>query len=470
MIEGSSVLDEYDSVALSFQTEKNNLIINYLPHHVGDDGLQAIFNDCGEIVSVKVVRDKSTKKSLGFGFVKFADENSAIEAVRLKNGIMIDNKRLKVSLARPASDDIKNCKLYVTNLPNESSEASVGKLFERFGEIIECRVLNQQHTQPTGIPTSKDVAFVQFATRSQAERALEAMNGVSITAGRVLSIKFAESQQSVQKKKQKPIKPTDVTNNISKSDARNGQNLAVSHGGSSSSYGSESNQKKSREYHDYYSGGQVPDTHSAYYDGSNSSNRGSLPGGSLSSNSALSYVASSKYSTGGSGGGGMDHSQHTSWYSNQGPQPVQYVISQPYSFVYQSNPYSQMSVPLYASARVEHQPSFPAGPGSGPNGRNSNPNHAQHGHNHTMLPPARPSTSWLFLTNLPPYTDRQFIEKLLKSHGTVMTVNLTEEHDPTAPKRATVAMATPGEAQAVTKILNGVILGPDLAPVQVSPL
>ena len=85
----------------------------------------------GPIVTAKVVRDKTTKKSLGYGFVKFQREEDADIAIRSKNGLMIGHKKLKVSLARPPSEDIRNCKIYATNLTKTYTEESVHALFSQ---------------------------------------------------------------------------------------------------------------------------------------------------------------------------------------------------------------------------------------------------------------------------------------------------------------------------------------------------
>ena len=51
--------------------DKCNLIINYLPHSIDDAALLVLFSEYGEISMAKVVKDKASKKSLGYGFVKF---------------------------------------------------------------------------------------------------------------------------------------------------------------------------------------------------------------------------------------------------------------------------------------------------------------------------------------------------------------------------------------------------------------
>lgn len=136
-----------------------NLIVNYLPHDIDDSALrvkslpfflvffffrsfnltcplsffhsfQNLFEEFGEIVTTKVVRDKNTKKSLGYGFVKFAQEYNAMVAMEKMNGSSLGHKVLKVSIARPPSLEIRNCKLYVTNLPKEYTEMEVISLFK----------------------------------------------------------------------------------------------------------------------------------------------------------------------------------------------------------------------------------------------------------------------------------------------------------------------------------------------------
>lgn len=91
--------------------------------------LQTLFVDHGDIAVAKVVKDKVSKKSLGYGFVKFMREEDALSAIDAMNGFVMGHKKFKVSLARPPSIEIRNCKLYVTNLPKDFTERDVMDLF-----------------------------------------------------------------------------------------------------------------------------------------------------------------------------------------------------------------------------------------------------------------------------------------------------------------------------------------------------
>ena len=171
-----------------------NLIVNYLPYNVGETILTKMFSEYGELVSTKIIRDKVNKNSLGYGFVRFVDPACASSAIAHLNGYKLNGKVLKVSVARPPSEDIKNCKLYITNLPKTMSAAEVLGLFKKYGEIIECRLLQDTSA---GSTVSRGVAFVQYNLRQEAQEALEAMNGRKIAnSDKVLLVKYADDQQA----------------------------------------------------------------------------------------------------------------------------------------------------------------------------------------------------------------------------------------------------------------------------------
>jgi len=182
-------VDDNDSINVH-SDDNCNLIINYLPQDIQDAYLRDLFEEFGEIESAKVVRERGSKKCLGYGFVKYKKEADAQHAVSMRNGYEIGRKRLKVSFARPSSEKIKNCKLYITNLPRNYSQNDVTKLFSRFGEIIECRVLRDQDNSG-----NKGVAFVQFAEKREAEAALSLNGERPSGSDRPMVVKYAEGQQ-----------------------------------------------------------------------------------------------------------------------------------------------------------------------------------------------------------------------------------------------------------------------------------
>jgi RNA recognition motif-containing protein len=63
------------------------------------EGLKAAFDQCGSIVEAKVVTDRETGKSRGFGFVTFTDETGCRKAIESMNGAMIDGRQVRVNEA-----------------------------------------------------------------------------------------------------------------------------------------------------------------------------------------------------------------------------------------------------------------------------------------------------------------------------------------------------------------------------------
>ena len=73
------------------------MFVFHLPADVDDDQLRKLFEPFGLLESVKVIEDKISKESKGYGFVKFQHLEDAMRAVSTMNGFAIGNKRLKVS-------------------------------------------------------------------------------------------------------------------------------------------------------------------------------------------------------------------------------------------------------------------------------------------------------------------------------------------------------------------------------------
>lgn len=81
-----------------------NLFIGSLAYATTDDTLKAFFETIGEVSSARVVTDRDTGRSKGFGFVEFADEANNQKAVDELNGKELDGRAINVSLARPKED------------------------------------------------------------------------------------------------------------------------------------------------------------------------------------------------------------------------------------------------------------------------------------------------------------------------------------------------------------------------------
>ena len=78
-----------------------NIYVANLGFNVSDESLKGLFKDFGVVSSAKVIVDKFSNQSRGFGFVEMSDENAGHKAVKELNGIMVDGRPIKVSEAKP---------------------------------------------------------------------------------------------------------------------------------------------------------------------------------------------------------------------------------------------------------------------------------------------------------------------------------------------------------------------------------
>ena len=78
-----------------------NIYVSNLGFNVQDEDLKGLFTEYGAVSSAKVITDKFTNQSRGFGFVEMADNVAAQKAVKELNGVMVDGRSIKVSEARP---------------------------------------------------------------------------------------------------------------------------------------------------------------------------------------------------------------------------------------------------------------------------------------------------------------------------------------------------------------------------------
>jgi len=77
------------------------LFVGSLSYSVNDDQLQQAFAAVGTVVSAKVIIDRETGRSKGFGFVEMSTEEEAQKAVKELNGQEIEGRAIVVSEARP---------------------------------------------------------------------------------------------------------------------------------------------------------------------------------------------------------------------------------------------------------------------------------------------------------------------------------------------------------------------------------
>ena len=81
-----------------------NIYVSNLSFNVQDEDLKSYFADYGEVTSAKVINDKETGRSRGFGFVEMSDDAVAQKAITELDGATVDGRAIKVSVAKPREE------------------------------------------------------------------------------------------------------------------------------------------------------------------------------------------------------------------------------------------------------------------------------------------------------------------------------------------------------------------------------
>ena len=81
-----------------------NIYVSNLVFKVGNEELKKLFTAYGTVSSAKVITDRETNKSRGFGFVEMENESEAQKAIKELNGSVFEGKSITVNEARPKEE------------------------------------------------------------------------------------------------------------------------------------------------------------------------------------------------------------------------------------------------------------------------------------------------------------------------------------------------------------------------------
>jgi RNA recognition motif-containing protein len=81
------------------------IYVGNLSSDVTDETIREAFESFGQVASAKVIKDKYTGQSRGFGFVEMVEQTQAQTAIKSLNGKELQGKEISVSEARPRRDE-----------------------------------------------------------------------------------------------------------------------------------------------------------------------------------------------------------------------------------------------------------------------------------------------------------------------------------------------------------------------------
>nr|CAD1827947.1 unnamed protein product [Ananas comosus var. bracteatus] len=163
----------------------HTIFVGDLASDVTDYLLQETFKArYSSVKGAKVITDRLTGISKGYGFVRFGDLNEQARAMTEMNGVYCSSRPMRVgpaankknSVSQTASyqttqgteseNDPNNTTIFVGGLDSSVTDDHLKQVFSSYGELVYVK-----------IPVGKRCGFVQFANRSCAEEALKMLNG-----------------------------------------------------------------------------------------------------------------------------------------------------------------------------------------------------------------------------------------------------------------------------------------------------
>lgn len=82
----------------------SKIYVGNLPYSVDDSSMESNFAEFGSVISAKVMMDRETGRSKGFGFVEMASAEAAQAAITALNGMSVDGRSIVVNMARPREE------------------------------------------------------------------------------------------------------------------------------------------------------------------------------------------------------------------------------------------------------------------------------------------------------------------------------------------------------------------------------
>ncbi|KAL0432531.1 UNVERIFIED_CONTAM: Polyadenylate-binding protein 2 [Sesamum latifolium] len=168
-----------------------SLYVGDLDFNVTDSQLYDLFNQVGQVVSVRVCRDLSTRRSLGYGYVNYSNPQDAARAMEVLNFTPLNNKSIRVMYSHrdPSIRKSGTANIFIKNLDKTIDNKALHDTFSSFGNILSCKIA----TDPNG--QSKGYGFVQFDTEEAAQSAIDKLNGMLINDKQVYVGHFLRKQE-----------------------------------------------------------------------------------------------------------------------------------------------------------------------------------------------------------------------------------------------------------------------------------
>lgn len=168
-----------------------SLYVGDLDFNVTDSQLYDLFSQVGQVVSVRVCRDLSTRRSLGYGYVNYSNPQDAARALDMLNFTPLNSKSIRIMYSHrdPSIRKSGTGNIFIKNLDKAIDHKALHDTFSSFGNILSCKIATDNSGQ------SKGYGFVQFDTEEAAQTAIDKLNGMLLNDKQVFVGHFLRKQE-----------------------------------------------------------------------------------------------------------------------------------------------------------------------------------------------------------------------------------------------------------------------------------
>ncbi|XP_058191080.1 polyadenylate-binding protein 8-like [Rhododendron vialii] len=168
-----------------------SLYVGDLELNVTDSQLYDVFNSLGQVVSVRVCRDLTTRRSLSYGYVNYANPQDAARALEMLNFTPVNGKPIRIMYSHrdPSVRKSGAGNIFIKNLDKAIDHKALHDTFSSFGNILSCKVATDSSGQ------SKGYGFVQYDSDEAAQKAIEKLNGMLLNDKQVYVGPFLRKQE-----------------------------------------------------------------------------------------------------------------------------------------------------------------------------------------------------------------------------------------------------------------------------------
>jgi len=176
----------------SMEKSSNKLYVGNLSPQVSEALIFDLFSSVGQVQQVKLIRDRVTGQSVGYGFVDYVTSDSATLAIQNLKGMRIMGRDMDVNRAHrntTREHTANHFHLFVGDLAGDVDDMTMFNCFSKLGDCTDARVM----WDPTS-HRSRGYGFVSYRLQQDAEKAIREMNG-QFVGSRPVRVNWAAQRQ-----------------------------------------------------------------------------------------------------------------------------------------------------------------------------------------------------------------------------------------------------------------------------------